>query len=388
MTMDLKLELSQKRPPISFARLGLFSIILLGILLGVSLWPQSDQQRLAFSDISGPAIELLATISLFLAAKRSAARSRRLAFAWGAIAISMLLYTIGDSIWAFLDLVLQQAPFPSVADAFYLSDYVFFLAGVMLMINKPASKAELLNNGLDLATVLAAAVLGFWNFLIGPIIQTNAASPLLDQIILVAYPIGDLVLLGAVLLILYGEAGPQGLLHTDDNGHSAQVPQARQSRERNYFAVSFLVGGLLLWIVADAIYTHQALLETYVSGGWLDFMWMIANVLIGLAAASQWADMPVSKASENHAAGASLPEVVAMDQDLSAVCVAAGRIPIADRSRDNAAAYELRFHRCRRRRDPDAGRAPAVDRPGGEPPVKPPIEVAGIRVGKREQGSQ
>ena len=240
--MDLKLELSHKRPPITFARLGLFSLIILGVMLGASLWPQSDQQRLVFSDISAPAVELLVTISLFMAAKQSAARSRRLAFAWSAIAISMLLYMIGDSIWAFLDLVLQQAPFPSIADAFYLSDYVFFLAGVMLMINKPASKAELLNNGLDLATILAAAVLGFWNFLIGPVIHANAGSPFLDQLILVAYPIGDLVLLGTVLLILYGEAGPQGLLHADDTGRSVKMPQSATKPHAKLFR-GFLPGG-------------------------------------------------------------------------------------------------------------------------------------------------
>ncbi len=302
-TMALKPQRSRKRLPITFVQIGLFSLVLLGVVLGALLFPLTEQQRLIFSDLSAPAVELLAAISLFIAAKRSAARSRRLAFAWGAIAISMLLYAIGDSIWAVLDLVLQQAPFPSIADAFYLSDYVFFLVGVMLMINKPASKAELLNNALDLATILAAAILGFWNFLIGPIIQANAASPLLDQAIVVAYPIGDLVLLGAVLLILYGETGPQGLLHADDNDHGAQMPQARQLRERNYLAVSFLVGGLLLWIVADAIYTYQALLETYVSGGWLDFLWVVANVLIGLAAASQWADMPVSRRAENYLPG-------------------------------------------------------------------------------------
>jgi peptidoglycan/xylan/chitin deacetylase (PgdA/CDA1 family) len=38
---------------------------------------------------------------------------------------------------------------------------------------------------------MVAAILGFWNFLLGPIVASNTNYPLLEQVILLAYPVGD-----------------------------------------------------------------------------------------------------------------------------------------------------------------------------------------------------
>ncbi len=274
-------EASGGRTPVSFLRVGLFSVVVLGIIVGGFLWINDPDQRIHFSDAVSPVVDALAAASLFIAARYSAARSKRSGLAWGTIGLAILLYAIGDILWAILELFLKEEPFPSIADAFYLLYYPFFLTGaVLLAYNKPASPGEQFNRALDLVTVLAAAILGFWNFLIGPIIESNVAAPVLEQLILLAYPVGDLVLLGGLLVIIYNDADEQ------------DMP-----------ALALLAGGIVLMIFGDSLYSYQSLLGTYVSGGLLDLAWIAATLLIGLAGASQWAAVQPTKRTGRSQAG-------------------------------------------------------------------------------------
>jgi diguanylate cyclase (GGDEF)-like protein len=99
-------------------------------------------------------------------------------------------------------------------------------------------------------------------------IESSIAAPFLEQVILLAYPVGDVVLMGALLLIIYNYSDEQPTL-----------------------AVFLLAGGILLAIFSDCVYGYQSLLGTYISGGLLDLGWISGNILIGLAGATQWADL-------------------------------------------------------------------------------------------------
>jgi PAS domain S-box-containing protein len=254
------------KKPIKFLYLaGLLALLLMGINLGVILLVRSQEMRTSLSDTISPIVDLLASLALFAAAKVSARRSKRLAMAWGAIALATFLYVIGDIIWLILEVGLKSQPFPSIADGFYLAYYPVSLAGVFLLLEKSASKSGRINQAIDIGIVMGAAILGFWNFLIGPIIISNAGQPLLEQMILTAYPVGDLVLFGALLLIIYN-----------------------RSDKQNQTPIFFLFGSLLATIIADCIYSYQSLLGTYVSGGLLDLGWIVSTSLIGLAGVAQF----------------------------------------------------------------------------------------------------
>jgi len=245
---------------------ALFAIILVGIDFAVTLLPINPQQRIIYSDILSPVVDFLATATLFIAAKQSATHSKRLAIAWGMIALSAFAFALGDIAWGILELGLQQQPFPSIADIFYLAYYPLLLAGVSLLPNKPATRGEQIKKVLDIGIVMVAAILGFWNFLLGPIVASNADYPVLEQAILLAYPVGDIVLLWALLRIVYK--------HSD-----------RQAEDEA--PAFFLAGSIAVTIVADCIYSYQALLDTYVSGGILDISWRATLLLAGLAGVSQ-----------------------------------------------------------------------------------------------------
>lgn len=226
----------------------------------------TDQQRIIYSDIVAPVIDLLVCITLFLVAKQSARHSRQLALAWGMIACSALAFALGDAIWAVLELGLSEPPFPSLADAFYLLNYPFLLAGVLMLPEGPATRGEQIKKVLDGGIVMVVSILAFWNFLMGPLVASNAGYPFLEQAILIAYPIGDLILLWALLRLIY--------MRSDQ-------------REENDVPAFLLAASLTVTIVADCIYTYQAFVGTYVSGGFLDIVWRAGILLIGLAGISQ-----------------------------------------------------------------------------------------------------
>ncbi|MGD0173176.1 MAG: HD domain-containing phosphohydrolase [Anaerolineales bacterium] len=133
------------------------------------------------------------------------------------------------------------------------------------MLENPETTSELIGRTLDMAIVMGSATLGFWNVLLWPIASSNIGQPMLERAILLAYPIGDLVLLGAFLIILYNPSRKQGAL-----------------------PIFLLAGSLLAVIITDCIYSYQSLLGKYVSGGLLDLGWVVGSLLTGLAGVSQW----------------------------------------------------------------------------------------------------
>jgi len=258
-------EVFQQRPINPLYAALILAIFIVGIDLGVILLVNNPQLRSVFSDAISPILDFTASIALFIAAKYSAVRSRQLAIAWGTIALATLFYSLGGLVWLILEILLKEPPFPSIADGLFLIYYPIFLAGAFLLLENPETTSELIGRTLDMAIVMGSATLGFWNVLLWPIASSNIGQPMLERAILLAYPIGDLVLLGAFLIILYNPSRKQGAL-----------------------PIFLLAGSLLAVIITDCIYSYQSLLGKYVSGGLLDLGWVVGSLLTGLAGVSQW----------------------------------------------------------------------------------------------------
>ncbi len=272
-------EADRKHVPPVFIRGSVYSLLIFAaIAVALLLFPDTAQ-RSKFSDVISAVIDTLSAVLLLAAAWASLKRSKRWALAWGLLALAGFLYAAGDGTWAYLEAYLSEPPFPSLADVFYLAYYPVFLAGVIFLLSKPATTRERVNSALDLAIILATAILGFGNYLIGPIIQSNASATPLEQTILAAYPVGDLVMLGSLLLLLYNDPEPAGL-HKEGNATAETLHPT--------IPVLLLAGGMLTMILTDCIYSYQSWLGTYASGGWLDLGWVIANLAIGMAGVAQW----------------------------------------------------------------------------------------------------
>ncbi len=128
---------------------------------------------------------------------RVAGRTRPSRAAWWCFAAALLLFALAEITWSALYSGGGDVPSPNPTDVLYLSTYPLFMAGLVLMV-----RARVLDvpwhRWLDgFVLVLIVATPGVL-LLIEPVLE-NAPIDLLGQIVAVAYPLGDVLLLGALL---------------------------------------------------------------------------------------------------------------------------------------------------------------------------------------------
>jgi PAS domain S-box-containing protein len=236
------------------------------LLICVAFWfylKDDPLGNILFSDLSSLFINALAALCLLYAAKISRSYNKRFYHGWLLLSVSQFSFCLGDVFFAYYDLVLEQSTSPTFADVFYLIAYPLFLAGVLLLPSadfKPSERIKLL---LDTGIVLISSVLIYWSLFIAPIIEQNLGADSMTMFLAVAYPIGDLVQLFALVELLFRRRKNLGV-------------------DPFLFLAFFCVGN----IFADAVYMGESMAETYVSGGPLDLIWIFSYLMIGLAGIS------------------------------------------------------------------------------------------------------
>ena len=178
--------------------------------------------------------------------------------AWLFMGGALALYAAGNVYWVKVISNLAEQPYPSLADAMWLSVCPAFYVGVVLLVRTrmPHLDARLWLDGIIAALTTgafsAAIVLGALKLSTGgdtAVVATN-----------LAYPLFDLVLLGTVVGVL---AAGRGRL------------------DRSWL---FFGGGIAVFAVADSIYLLQVAKGTYADDTLLDIGWLVAGLLVGLAA--------------------------------------------------------------------------------------------------------
>lgn len=190
--------------------------------------------------------------------------------AWFFLGASFLMFFVGNVVWAYLEVVLEVEPFPSIADIFYLAAYPFALWGLLSMPSLQQNRRERLTLRLDLLCILTAAIMFVGYFIIVPTAAVSSPD-LLTQLIAPAYPLGSLLVLGGVLAVLYRPASP--------NTQSA---------------LGFLLIGMLFFVGGDFAFGYTSLTGTYVVGAWTDASWNVAQLFFALAALRQLYHSPAS----------------------------------------------------------------------------------------------
>ena len=175
---------------------------------------------------------------------------------WVILALGELSFVVGDIIWTAYA-ALGEDPFPSLADVAYLLGYPLLALGLFIAIRRRVRGGDRAGL-LDGAILATGAVVIWWVFILGPLAAVTDPDPLSFSIS-VAYPIGDLLLLGLAL----------GLVMT---------PGAKSASFR------LLVANLLVLLVGDLVFNLQSLDGTYVDGGAIDGLWLIAYLLFGMSA--------------------------------------------------------------------------------------------------------
>jgi diguanylate cyclase (GGDEF)-like protein len=259
----MALDQSQPSKRLFYGALAV-SALILAICVAVVFLVSNEQARVVLFDVTLPLINLAAACALFFAAKYTRAYSPHMARAWLILALAQLAYTLGDLTWAFLEVGLGQQPFPSLADGFYLLYYPLFLAGILMLPSRRIERKEWLKITLDMCMIMLAAILGIWNFLLGPLISAGAEDPFLAQLLSLAYPVSDLLMLVAILMLIY-----------------------RKSEGQLNGPLLLLAFGATANVVTDCVFCYQSLLGTYTSGGFVDIGYILSYLFFGLAGVLQ-----------------------------------------------------------------------------------------------------
>jgi hypothetical protein len=177
--------------------------------------------------------------------------------AWWCFAAALLLFAVAELTWGAMYAEGGDVPTPNPTDALYLSTYPLFMAGLVLM-----ARARVIDipwyRWLDgVVLVLIVATPGVL-LLIVPVLENAPIDPL-GQAVTVAYPLGDVLLVGALL-------GSLPLMSWHLSGSWPWVG-----------------AGLVCLTVADAGYSLTAA-ETVAHHGPYDFLWSAGALAFAVGA--------------------------------------------------------------------------------------------------------
>ncbi|HEY6875144.1 MAG TPA: ATP-binding protein [Candidatus Dormibacteraeota bacterium] len=216
-----------------------------------------DQSVTNVDDIGEAVAALIAAASCAYAAHRQFGRTR---LAWGFLAASALSWGTGEVIWSIIEIGLNQpVPFPSAADAGYLASVPLAVAAVLTFPSAPSRITTQAQAVLDGAIVALSLVYVSWTFGLGSVYQGSASS-VSAQLIGAAYPVGDIVIMAALLLAM------------------------RRASKQQRGIMALLLGGLAAAAVADSSFSYLTASGVYTkTGNITDAGWVIGYLMIALA---------------------------------------------------------------------------------------------------------
>jgi len=173
--------------------------LLVFTLLFLLTFVENKTQRTISYDIISPVLSILVTIIVYITTRYTTTARPRQARSWNLWGIAFTFNVFGSISWAVLDLVLKITPFPSFADLFYFLAFGFMLLGLIGYPTDHSSKSERRLMWLDNLIVLLGASLAYWFFLINPLIIEAGQVDFVAALLVVTYPVMDLILLWTIL---------------------------------------------------------------------------------------------------------------------------------------------------------------------------------------------
>ena len=230
------------------------SLSVLAITLLVVLGVGGEQASIAVNDLTALASASVAAVLCFGAARRGGHDGR----GWMLLGISSALWAFGEGVWSFFELVLSnEVPFPSVADVAYLAAVLPAMAG-LLAFTRGFESTQRLRTLID-ATMVAFGMLQVcWALVLGP--AWHGGGPLLEQVVNIAYPVTDLMLL-TVALIVFG-----------------------WGRAQHRAALTAVAASFVVMAGSDVAFTWTINHGTYSSTNPISVGWVVAYLVLGFAA--------------------------------------------------------------------------------------------------------
>jgi len=209
-------------------------------------------------DIAVPVLEVAALVLTCLACRKNAGSPYR--WTWMLLGLWLAANLFADIAWAWYEVVLRvPLPSPSVADFGYLISYPLAFATVVFSAWKAAGRLRALEAGLDAFMVTLGAAGLAWPLLLAPMLESSTPGP--ANLISLAYPLGDLVVIMAFASLLLGSF---------------------RERPPRFLIVIWIA--FVVQVVADSLYfVSVAQAGSYKSGDLLDSIWALVFALAGVA---------------------------------------------------------------------------------------------------------
>ena len=229
-----------------------------------------------------PLFDLIAITAAWGASRRCAPVPRLRKF-WRLIAAAIAAELIADVILSGYDIGYSHPPFPTPADAFFLSYFALLLVALLSIPVAHMTLAARLRMSLDGWTIVLGGGAVVWYFVLGPTVLSTGEG-LLAKTVSMAYPLFDLVLLGAVAVVLL-----------------------RRSPATLRLPLLWIAAAMLLTVVADTVYGYGVLHNTYTAGSPVDTLYVLGYCALTLAALTQRPvraedpDAHVNESAEGHA---------------------------------------------------------------------------------------
>ena len=237
----------------------------LGLAVGASL---AFLAFLAVRPVGDGSVKLTANLAQLLAPSLAAVscawaavsgsdgRTRR---AWALLAASAACWVVGQATWVWYEhLARRDLPFPSLADVGYLGAIPLAVAAMLAFPGRTERAALQARSLLDGAVIATSLLYISWSLVLGPVFRAGEGS-VPEQAIVLAYPVGDVVLATIVFVVV--------------------------ARSRGGGAPVLLLGaGLLSLAVADTSFAYLTQEGAYSTGALSDVGWFAGYLLVATAA--------------------------------------------------------------------------------------------------------
>ena len=219
--------------------------------------------RLIFVNSCGFLYCALATFAFGWATYRLWQQESHLFRAWLFLTLAVFMTLLAIALWFFLEVILRQPADPSTGAGFiFTANFLFWLGIYRIPVVEP-TKVQLVRRVLDALVVVIGSALLLWWLWLAPVLPPTTADFATLSIVLF-YPVGDFVLIVALVTLLFQE----------------HLLQPREPL--------FLLGfAILLMVGADLWFSQQTATNSYQTGSLGDYLWLTALVLAGAAAALQ-----------------------------------------------------------------------------------------------------
>jgi diguanylate cyclase (GGDEF)-like protein len=185
--------------------------------------------------------------------------TRRLRISWALIAAGCAGWAIGEAVWCYYELLQHRdTPFPSLADAGFLVFPVLALIGLLVRPSAAFAGQGRVRVALDATLISASLFLVSWVTALGEVYAAGADSTF-AEIVSLAYPVSDLVLLTvAVVVLTYARTG-------DRSG------------------LGYIATGLIGLCIADSGFAYLTAIDHYGEVNLIDAGWVGGFLVIALA---------------------------------------------------------------------------------------------------------